>query len=104
GYGGIGRETARLARQFGMRVHVMTRSGVGPRRDVFTEPGTGDPDGVLPNRVFLAGEESDFLRDLDFLIVALPLTKTTEGLIGDRELQALPRRAFVLNPASGPII
>src|SRR6185436_10036282 len=32
------------------------------------------------------------------------LTKATEGLIGERELQALPRRAFVLNPARGPII
>lgn len=104
GYGGIGRETARLARHLGMRVHVMTRGGVGPRHDVFTEPGTGDPEGVLPHRVFRAGEELEFLRDLDFLIVALPLGKSTEGLIGERELQALPRRAFVLNPARGPII
>jgi phosphoglycerate dehydrogenase-like enzyme len=104
GYGGIGRETARLARHLGLRVHVMTRHGVGPRRDVFTVPGTGDPDGTLPDRVFRAGEESAFLRELDFLIVALPLSKATEGLIGERELQALPPRAFVLNPARGSII
>ena len=41
---------------------------------------------------------------VDFLVVALPLSKSTEGLIGERELQALPRHAFVLNPARGPII
>ena len=104
GYGGIGRETARLARNFGMRVHVMTRNGAAPRRDVYTVPGTGDPDGVLPDRVFRAGQEIEFLSGLDFLVVALPLSKSTEGLIGERELQALPRRAFVLNPARGPII
>jgi phosphoglycerate dehydrogenase-like enzyme len=104
GYGGIGRETARVARHLGLRVHVMSRSGVSPRRDVYAVPGTGDPDGVLPHRVFRAGEEIAFLRELDFLIVALPLTKATEGLIGERELQALPRHAFVLNPARGPII
>lgn len=104
GYGGIGRETARLARQMGLNVHVLVRSGVGPRRDVFTEPGTGDPDGILPTRVFRAGEELEFLRGLDFLILALPLTKNTEGLVGERELQALPPTAFVLNPARGPII
>ena len=104
GYGGIGRETARLARQFGMRVHVMTRQGVGPRHDVFTVAGTGDPTGILPDRVFRTGEEIEFLRELDFLVVALPLSKATEGLIGDRELQALPRHAWVLNPARGPII
>jgi phosphoglycerate dehydrogenase-like enzyme len=104
GYGGIGRETARLARQFGMCVHVMTRNGAGPRRDVYAVTGTGDPDGMLPERIFRAGEEAEFLRDLDFLVVALPLSKATEGLIGERELRALPSRAFVLNPARGPII
>jgi phosphoglycerate dehydrogenase-like enzyme len=105
GYGGIGRETARLARLMGLRVCVLTRSGVaGPRHDVYTVPGTGDPEGVLPDRVFKAGEETEFLAQLDFLVVALPLTKMTEGLIGERELQALPRHAFVLNPSRGPII
>ena len=104
GYGGIGRETARLARQMGLRVHVLVRREVGPRGEVYAVPGTGDPDGVLPDRVFRAGEELDFLGGLDFLIVALPLTKVTQGLIGERELQALPRTAFVLNPARGPII
>lgn len=104
GYGGIGRETARLAKQLGLRVHVMTRRGVEPRRDVFVVPGTGDPEGVLPDRTFRAGEETAFLSSLDFLVVALPLTKATEGLIGERELSTLPRSAFVLNPARGPII
>lgn len=104
GYGGIGRETARLARHLGLRVHVLARNGVGPRHDVYTVPGTGDPDGVLPHRVFHSGQEIEFLRELDFLIVALPLTKATNGLIGERELQALPSRAWVLNPARGPII
>lgn len=104
GYGGIGRETARLARQLGLRVHVLTRAAIGARGDIYGVPGTGDPEGVLPDRHFGAGEELEFLRDLDFLVVALPLTKATEGLIGERELQALPRKAFLLNPARGPII
>ncbi|HRE08100.1 MAG TPA: D-2-hydroxyacid dehydrogenase [Opitutaceae bacterium] len=104
GYGGIGRETARLARQLGLKVHVLARSGVGPRGDVYTVPGTGDPDGTLPDRVFRAGEELAFLGSLDFLIVGLPLTKATDGLIGERELRALRPTAYVLNPARGPII
>lgn len=104
GYGGIGRETARLAKQMGLRVHVMTRNSVEPIQNIYTVHGTGDPEGVLPDRVFKAGEELEFLRDLDFLILALPLTKNTEGLIGEKELQALPRHAFVLNPARGAII
>jgi phosphoglycerate dehydrogenase-like enzyme len=104
GYGGIGRETARLARALGLTVHVLSRFGVKPRRDAYTPAGTGDPEGVLPDRVFTAGRELEFLAGLDFLVLALPRTQRTTGMVGARELQALPRSAFVLNPARGPII
>jgi phosphoglycerate dehydrogenase-like enzyme len=104
GYGGIGRETARLAKAFGLTVHVLVRSAVGPRRDTYVQPGTGDPEGVLPDRVFTAGQEPQFLAGLDFLVLALPHTQKSTGLVGERELQALPRTAFLLNPARGPIV
>jgi len=104
GYGGLARETARLAKQLGLKVNVLARNGVGPRGDTYAVAGTGDPDGTLPDRVFTSGQELEFLGGLDFLIVAMPLTGKTEGLIGERELQALPRHAYLLNPARGPII
>jgi len=104
GYGGIGRETARLCRALGLRVHVLTRQGVSDRGDTYLVPGTGDPTGTLPDRTFRAGEELEFLAGLDFLVIGMPLTKATDGLIGERELRALPPHAFVLNPARGPII
>jgi phosphoglycerate dehydrogenase-like enzyme len=104
GYGGIGRETARLAKAVGMTVHVMTRTGVRARQNTYVTPGTGDPEGVLPDRVFVTGQEKEFLAGLDFLVLALPHTQASRGLIGEEQLKALPRRAFVLNPARGPII
>lgn len=104
GYGGIGRETARLSRSMGMKVYVMTKRGVGPREGKYQIPDTGDPRGVLPHNVFLSGEEEAFLKDLDFLILAIPLTTITEGIIGERELEALPKRAYLLNPARGPLV
>jgi phosphoglycerate dehydrogenase-like enzyme len=104
GYGGIGRETARLLRALGMHIHVLSRNGVGRAENVYSVPGTGDPEGVLPDRVFLMGHELDFLSGLDFLILAMPLTPSTEGVIGERELRALPSSAFVLNPSRGPLI
>jgi phosphoglycerate dehydrogenase-like enzyme len=104
GYGGIGRETARLAKAYGLTVHTLTRSGVRPRMNVYTPPGTGDPEGVLPDCVFVAGQEEEFLSGLDFLVLALPHTRQSNGMVGEKELRALPRTAFVLNPARGPII
>src|SRR5205814_1699385 len=65
----------------------------------------GDPEGLLPDRVFRQGfDDREFLKSLDYLILALPRAKTTTGLIGEAELRALPKTAFVLNPARGPII
>jgi len=104
GYGGIGRETARLAKAFGMTVHTMTRTGVRTRSNTYVQPGTGDPEGVLPDRVFVAGQEREFLAGLDFLVLALPHTKQSDGMIGEKELRTLPPRGFVLNPARGLII
>ncbi len=87
-----------------MTAHALTRSGAGPRPGVYAQPGTGDPDGVLPRRVFVTGQEREFLSGLDFLVLALPHTRLSDGLVGEEELRALPRTAFVLNPARGPII
>lgn len=104
GYGGIGREVARLAKALGMTVHVMTRGGVKPRIHTFAEPGSGDPDGTLPDKVFTTPRKREFLAGLDFLVLALPHTKESDGLVGDDELNALPRSAFLINPARGPIV
>jgi len=104
GYGGIGRETARLAKAMGMIVHVMSRHGVGPRRNTYSLPGTGDPEGTLPDRVFLHGQESEFLAGLDFLVLSMPLTPATEGIIGTERLRAMRPSAFLLNPARGPLV
>jgi phosphoglycerate dehydrogenase-like enzyme len=49
GYGGIGRETARLAKAMGMAVHVLSREGVRPAKGRYFVPGTGDPKGKMPD-------------------------------------------------------
>src|SRR5581483_1132758 len=51
-----------------------------------------------------AGQELDFLAGLDFLVLAVPRTPSTTGMIGEKELRALRPTAFVLNPARGPLI
>jgi len=103
GYGGIGRETARLAKALGMRVRVLTRNGISDRINTYTVAGSGDPEARCPDQIFTANSVKKFLRGLDFLILAMPLTKETEGIVGEAELRLL-EGAFILNPARGPII
>ena len=106
GYGSIGREVARLAKAHGMKVVVFDK--VITRRsttaDFYSVPGTGDPEAVLPDMVYSPGQETEFLSNLDFLVLTMPLTSATRGIIGEKELRALPQRAYVLNPARGPLI
>jgi phosphoglycerate dehydrogenase-like enzyme len=104
GYGGIGRQTARLCKALDMRVFALTRSGAAPSRNVYCVTSAGDPEGKLPDRVFTSTERMDFLRSLDFLILCLPLDATTNGIVGEAELRALPRTCFLLNPARGALI
>ena len=104
GYGGIGRETARLAKALGMKVQVLSRSGIRPRGNTYNVPGTGDPEGKLPDVFFLMNEKEAFLKSLDFLVMAIPQTGSTEGIVGETELRMLRPHAFVLNPARGPLI
>jgi phosphoglycerate dehydrogenase-like enzyme len=104
GYGGIGRETARISKTLNMKVHVLSRSGVKPRENVYCVSGTGDTEGILPDRVFLMEEKEEFLKGLDFLIMAIPQTQSTEGIVGEAELRMLNPNVYLLNPARGPLI
>lgn len=75
----------------------------------FNLPDLGDPQGELPARWFHGTTReavNGFLaQDLDLLVISLPLTELSRGLIGEGQLRLLGRRrAFVVNIARGPIV
>ncbi len=106
GYGSIGREAARLAKAHGMKVFALDRRFAkrSETAEFYSVPGTGDPEAQLPDAYFYPGQEIEFLENLDYLILTIPLTPKTRGMVGEKELRALPRTAFLLNPARGPLI
>lgn len=105
GYGGIARETARLAKAMGLNVWALIRGDMADRTDrTFCLEGTGDPKGVLPDRVFHAEQIQEFMGGVDYLIVTVPLTPATQGIIGEKQLRLLRPDAVLINCARAPII
>ncbi|HWR86747.1 MAG TPA: D-2-hydroxyacid dehydrogenase, partial [Rhodoglobus sp.] len=103
GYGRIGREIARLADVFGMHVLGVRRTaGADPPAEKFD---TGrQVAGADRTEVFPMSELSQVLRRSDVLVVVVPLTELTRGLIGPEQLDLLPRGALVVNIARGGIV
>lgn len=90
GLGKIGREVAKLARPFDMRI-------IGTKRDPVQSI-----DGV--DTLFHYDDLRSMLTKTDFLVLTVPHTPETEGMIDKWELQALPRGAFIVNIARGAVV
>lgn len=105
GYGGIARETARLAKAMHLNIWVMTRDGrIKDRQSIYRVEGTGDPEGRLPDRVFEPAQMEEFLGGLDYLILGMALTPATTGLMRENELRMLKPSAVLINPTRAAII
>lgn len=105
GYGGIARETARLCKAMHLNVWAMTRDGkTRPRGLTYCVPGTGDPEGTLPDRLFSPAQVREFLGGLDYLFITTPQTPATTGMIDENELRMLKPSAVLINPARAPIV
>lgn len=90
GLGGIGQEVARRARAFGMRIHVVTRSGHG--------------EASLAEKILDSSHLRDALPEADFVVLAAPETAQTSHMIGAQELAAMKRTAYLINIARGTLI
>jgi phosphoglycerate dehydrogenase-like enzyme len=102
GYGSIGRHVARLAVGFGMRVLALQR-GSDHRDHGFVLPGTGDPEGTLPERYYPPEALRELLGASDVVVIALPLTPATRGLFDASAFAAMRPGAFLVNIARGEI-
>ena len=89
GIGAIGGEVARLAKAFRMKT-------IGMRRSEKRTPHIDEQ--VTPRRL------PHLLKQSDFVVLACPLTKETEGLIGERELRAMKPTATLINVARGRVV
>jgi phosphoglycerate dehydrogenase-like enzyme/glyoxylase-like metal-dependent hydrolase (beta-lactamase superfamily II) len=90
GAGGIGSEVARRAESFGMRVLAIDPKVTVPPRGV--------------GELHRPADLMDLLPRADVLVLACPFTKQTSHLIGQYQIDALKRGAYLINVARGPIV
>lgn len=97
----------------GMDVHAYTlhekKTPESKRDNGYIPDGLGDPEGIYPSKWFHGGSKEDlhtFLgSDLDLLVVSLPLTPATTGLISTPEFEVLSKKkTFLSNIGRGPIV
>jgi phosphoglycerate dehydrogenase-like enzyme len=104
GYGSIGREVARLAKAFDMRVLVSKRDTNDMADSDYRLAGVGDVDGTLPDGVYGPDRLHGMLRWCDFVVVAAPLTPETRHMIDVAALRAMRPNAYLINIARGELI
>jgi phosphoglycerate dehydrogenase-like enzyme len=89
GVGPIARETARLARAFGMRL-------IGVGRTARDDADFGS--------IVASSDLSKVVPEADYLLIVAPRTPETEGLIGRDLIAALKPSARVINVGRGPTL
>ena len=105
GYGSIGRELARIAKTaFGMTVLACKRDPTRRADDGYCLPGTGDPEGRVPDEWLPPSGLPRLLAQSDVVVMCAPLTPETRGMLGARELAAMKPTAYFINVGRGDTV
>ena len=89
GVGKIGKETAKIAKAFGMTVLGVRHSG---KSEEFVD------------EMFTQEQLKEVLPKCDYVIVTLPLTSETKSMFGAKEFELMKSTAFFINIGRGPIV
>jgi phosphoglycerate dehydrogenase-like enzyme len=90
GYGSIGREVAKRAAAFGMRIWGVTRSGKG--------------DSTHSEKIVSAQELHAVLPEADYVLICTPETAETKHLIGAEEITRMKPGTRLLNVGRGSLL
>ena len=105
GYGSIGRELARAADALGMKVLATKRDVMHPEdEEAYAEPGTGDPAGEIPTRLYPPEALASMAHECDFLVITVPLTENTRHMVDANVLKQMKKTAVLVNVARGAVV
>src|SRR3989338_7822845 len=102
GYGSIGRELARIAKTaFAMRVLACKRDPTRRADPGYRLPGTGDPEGALPDAWLAPADGPELLAQSDGGGMCAPPPPHTRHMLGAQELRAMKPTAYFINVGRG---
>ncbi|MGV9169334.1 MAG: 2-hydroxyacid dehydrogenase [Promethearchaeia archaeon] len=90
GLGHIGSEIARRLRTFNMHIIAATRTGTGT---------TSSADELVSTK-----NAEKHIRKADFIILSLPLTKESRGMVDEKFLSYMKDSSFLINVSRAPIV
>ncbi|RIW32689.1 D-2-hydroxyacid dehydrogenase [Bacillus salacetis] len=89
GVGAIGKETAKIAKAFGMTVLGVRHSG---------------REAQYVDEMYRTDELHDILPRCDYIVITVPLTEATREMFGKKEFQLMKESAFLINIGRGETI
>jgi phosphoglycerate dehydrogenase-like enzyme len=105
GYGGIGQEIARLCSAFGMRPSALIRRNKKPGEVRYRLPELRKlRPPKLEKEFAFPGGLGPLLKRSDFVVITLPLTPETSGLIDKSALARMQRKAYLINISRGSLV
>ena len=104
GYGSIGREIARMSKAFGMNVLACKRNQEETEDRGFILPGTGDPDGSIPDSYYGHDRLHDMFHASDIIVNALPATPETTHLLDEQAFKAMKPSSIFISIGRGKTV
>jgi phosphoglycerate dehydrogenase-like enzyme len=104
GYGSIGRQVAKLLRAFGATVLATKQDAMRPVDGGYMLDGFGDPQGDYLQRLYPAEALKSMLKECDYVVVCVPLTKDTRDLIGEAQLAVMKQSAYLVDVSRGGVV
>jgi phosphoglycerate dehydrogenase-like enzyme len=87
-----------------MRILAL-KSDPSARADAgWREPGTGDPGGTLPERVVGPDGIAGIVGEADIVVLSLPITPRTRGIVDAGVLAAMKPDAWLVNVGRGALV
>ena len=104
GYGSIGRQVARLLKEFGGTVLATKFDAMQPIDSGYTTKDLGDPYGDYVHRLYPGQAIKSMVKDCDFIVIGVPLSEKTHDLIDVDVLAACKPTAYLIDVSRGGIV